>query len=264
VTYDLEGSPPSGPSSFTITDEGSVVVADTHAVRRGEPRLLSYGPGEDAPVVIDLAPFDVAAAVDVVSVDGSLVVLDVDVARGTYRVLTLVDGVVADEVALPPGSRFPDGLTGLAVDDGGWLLEFELGARYQRVASSGEVTPVEMLRLGGVEVGVRPAGFGDEVIVGSSSFVAERATELGSTFVAGRSPDGSVVVMVDAVEFDEGEVVVQRSLRRYSASGDLVAEVSVPVGPAVDLPRPVELASDGTVVYLVATETALELTTPDV
>ena len=147
LTYDTDGSPPSGPSSFAVLSDGSVVVADTIAVARGEPRLLHYDRSGELLTAIDLADEDVAAVVDVVTDGSNLAILDVLVSMSRYRVLTLgIDGNVEATAEIPSGFRFEDGLTGLAWDDEGILLEFEFGARYARITESGAIeasaTPV--------------------------------------------------------------------------------------------------------------------------
>ncbi len=94
ITYDLEGSPPSGPSSFAITPDGTVVVADTMAAGRGEPRLIAHDPdGTDQ--VVPLGHLEVESVVDVVALGDLLVVLDapqLDVESAAMLVEALPDG----------------------------------------------------------------------------------------------------------------------------------------------------------------------------
>ncbi len=263
ITYDPEGSPPSGPSSFAVSPDGTVVVADTIAARRGEARLVSRDV-DGVEEVIPLAQLGVESVVDVVALGDLLVLLDVDVARDRYRVVSLADGALAGEVEVPVGSRFADGLTGLALDDGGWLLEFELGAWYERLDASGVVRQ-DSLTLDGVPVAVEAAETGEVVRLGDRRIEVDRETEIGSTFVVGLPADGTLVVMVDEVTVGDAGIVVDRSVRRYGTDGSLIGSIDMDLAAeAVHIARPIELAPNGAVVYLFAEEDRVVLEILDV
>jgi len=255
VTYDLDGAPPSGPSSFAVLDDGSVVIADTMAATRGEPRLLHYDRSGELQATIDLAGEEVASIVDVVSDGSSLAILDVFIAMGRYRVLTLSrDGEVTEIFDIPPGFHFEDSLTGLAWDDAGILLEFELGGWYARVTETGAIeSPVDAI-FEGVSIELSPGeGRTTEVVTDSATFSIERATDLGGATLIGIAPDGSIVVVVDEVDLSGPAFVVTRRVQRYSESGEFETEQVIDAGDQfLDIPRPLELDAAGTILYLQA------------
>ena len=255
LTYDTAGAPPSGPSSFAALSDGSIVVADTLAVARDEPRLLHFDSSGKLLAVIDLADEDVAAVVDVVTDGSRLAILDVLVATSRYRVLTLsVDGNAEASVEIPSGFRFEDGLTGLAWDDEGILLEFEFGARYARLTEEGTIEAPATPIFDGVTVELTPgSGRLTEVVSGSASFAIERSTDLGGVTLIGVGPDGSIVVIVDEVDVSGPAIVVKRRVQRYSADGQLETEqVFDAADQFVEIPRPFELDATGQVLYLQA------------
>ena len=261
VAYDLDGSPPSGPTSFTVLDDGAVVIADTMAVDRGEPRLLHYDRSGERLAVIDLAGEEVAAIVDVVSDGSALAILDVLASMNRYRVLVLgVDGIVDSVTEIPAGFRFEDGLTGLAWDDSGILLEFELGARYARLDATGAIESPVVPVFDGTSIVLNP---GDErttdVTTSETSFSVERTTDLGGVTLVGVGPDGSIVVVVDEVEV--GSVIsVIRRIQRYSASGVLEAEYVIDAADQyLEIPRPFELDATGKILYLHAQPDRVEI-----
>ena len=106
VTYDLMGGYRAGPSSFTILGDGSVVIADTMALRLGQPRLLWFdrvGVSLEPTVLMDQ---EVASIVDVTTDGGQLALLDVYAAKARYRVLVLdKSGAVKDVIEIPLGFR---------------------------------------------------------------------------------------------------------------------------------------------------------------
>lgn len=267
VTYDLDGSPPSGPSSFAVLDDGSVVIADTMAVARGEPRLLHYDRSGELRATIDLAGEEVAAIVDVVSDGASLAILDVLVAMNRYRVVTLgLDGEVRAAVDIPEGFRFEDGLTGLALDDVGILLEFEFGNRYARIADTGVVESGAVPVFDGTRVELIPGtGRFTQVDTSGTSFSIERTTDLGGVTLVGVSPDGSIVVVVDEVDVSGPAIAVKRRVQRYSADGQYLAEhVLDAADQFVEIHKPLELDATGNVLRLRAWPDRLAITTIDV
>jgi hypothetical protein len=254
VTYDLDGSPPSGPTSFAVLDDGSVVIADTMAADRGEPRLLHFDRTGEPLAVLDLADEEVAAIVDVVTDGSQLAILDVLVKSNRYRVLTLsVDGDVAAVVDIPQGFWFEDGLTGLTWDDSGILLEFELGTRHARLADGAPESPVAPL-LDGNSIELIPgSGRTTYLVTSRTSFAIERATDLGSVTVIGIAPDGSIVVVVDEVDLSGEAIAVTRRVRRYSATGEFMTQSVVDAADQfLDIQRPLELDATGQVLYLQA------------
>ena len=181
VTYQLEGDPPSGPSSFVVLDDGWVVVADTMAAARGEPRLLVFDHMGRPMSVIDLAEHEVSAIVDVETDDEGLAILDVHADRDIYRVLHVdLDGRLIASTLIPEGSRFANGLTGLASDDTGVLLEFEFGHRYERLAPDGSATDQATLVINGrkVEI-VSDQSKVATVSVGDAQWAVTRRTDRG-------------------------------------------------------------------------------------
>ena len=266
VTFEREGDPPAGPSSFTILTDGSVVVADTMSASRGEPRLLRYDRQGELVAVIDLADEGVAAIVDVVSNGSDLAVLDVFIAMERYRILVLdAGGAVVSEIEIPEGSRFEAGLTGLRWDDTGLLLEFEYGVRYSRILETGQVEPGVIPVFSGVEVEIGEA-IGDEtsVRVGSDVFQVERPSDLGGVTLVGIGPDGSVVLILDEVDTSGPAIRVLQHVRRYSLDGSLLWDFVLDVGDQqVEIGRPWELAADGTVVYLAALSDGARVTVED-
>ena len=260
VTYEEEGDPPSGPTSFAVRQDGTVVVADTIAFRRGEPRLLVYGSDGRLSQVIDLARYEVAAVVDVATDGDKIAVLDVLIQRDRYRLLILDgSGELERTYEIPPGNRFENGLTGLAWDEGGPLLEFEFGTHYVRIDGDGSLTPEAQLTLGGDTISIESGPGTSHIInVGSNSFTVERATDLGGIFLIGRAPDGSVAFVIDEVSMRDGAIAVNRRVERYTSSGQLLFAAEVDSGlQYVDIQRPFELTSNGSIAYLRATETQL-------
>lgn len=262
VTYDLDGAPPSGPTSFAYLVDGSVVVADTIAFDRGEPRLLLYD-SSGAPVrIIDLRPAEVAAVVDVATDGERLAVLDVWIVQERYRLLVMDQfGEVESIVTIPPGFRFENGLTGLAWDDEGLLLEFELGVRYARLVGDSFVDGAELL-VDGRPIALLAGEATDTVVrIGEASFSVDRSTDLGGVQLVGIAPDGSIALVTDEVSFDaDGALQVMRRVERYTPSGEvLFSTVLDAADQAVDIARPFELTSDGTIAYLHATPDSLNV-----
>jgi hypothetical protein len=238
-----------------VLSDGSVVVADTMAVSRGEPRLLHYDRSGELLAAIDLADDHVAAVVDVVTDGSKLAILDVLISMSRYSVLTLgVDGSVEAIVEIPSGFRFEDGLTGLAWDDKGVLLEFEFGARYARLAEGGTIEDSATPTFSGIIVELRPgSGRITEVVSSGASFAVERSTDLGGVTLIGVAPDGSVVVVVDEVDVTGPAIVVKRRVQRYSATGQLGAEYVLDAADQfVEVQRPLELDATGKVLQLQA------------
>ena len=253
ITYDLDGSPPSGPTSFAALDDGSVVIADTMAVERGEPRLLHYDRTGDLLAVIDLADEEVAAIVDVATDGSQLAILDVLVSMNRYRVLTLsVDGEVETVMDVPVGSRFENGLTGLTWDDSGILLDFEFGARYARLIESDVVESRAVPVFGGTSIQLKPgSSWTTDVTTSRSSFSVERGTELGGAILVGIAPDGSIVLVVDEVDLSGEAIAVTRRVQRYTATGEFLAETVFDAADQfLDIPRPFELDATGEILYL--------------
>ena len=202
-----------------------------------------------------LANEDVAAIVDVVTDGSKLAILDVLVSMNRYRVLTLsVDGDIESVIKVPDGFRFEDGLTGLAWDDSGILLEFELGARYAQLVETGDVESPVVPAFRGISVELTPgSGRITEVVTSRTSFSVERATDLGGVTLVGIAPDGSIVVVVDEVNTSGPAIVVMRRVQRYSPTGEFQAESIIDAGDQfLDIPRPLELDATGKVLYLEA------------
>lgn len=261
LTYDRDGDPPSGPSSFVVLADGSVVVADTMAASRGEPRLLHFDRFGQQIAVIDLASAEVAAIVDVVRDGDGVAVLDVHVDRSIYRVIRLdLAGGVEASIDVPEGSRFADGLTGLGSDDIGLLLEFEFGARYQRIDTGTppvDATPV----FSGREIEVVSGTSRDATIrVGDESWTVSRDTDLGGVSLVGVGPDETIVVVVDEVDTTGSAFVVTRRVQRYTFFGELVSENRIDAGDQeVEIARPLEVGADGKTMYLFARPDHIEI-----
>ena len=256
VTFEEDGAPPSGPSSFTIMSDGSVVIADSMAVGRGEPRLLHFDRTGEPIGTIDLAQQEVVSIVDVASDGDRLAVLDVFVAMNRYRVLILsTDGGLIDVFEVPDGFHLEDGLTGLEWDDEGPLLSFEFGARYARIAPGADPRPEQVLILEGLEVEItRGEGRVAEVRVEDSTFRVERATDLGGINLIGLAPDRTWALVVDEVDPDADTIEVTRRLLRYTASGELLAETAFAAGQQyVAISHPLEMAADGEIFYMRST-----------
>ncbi|MFH0915826.1 MAG: hypothetical protein V1912_05195 [bacterium] len=262
VTYDLAGEPSSGPTSFVVLEDGSVVIADTMAVRFGEPRLLRFdaaGARLD-PIVLTLA--EVASIVDVASDGQKIAVLDVYPAMDRYRVLVLdASGDVETIYDVPNGFHLEDGLTGLAWDDSGVLLEMEWGARYARVASGGPFESTRTVVFDGTPITITPgAGLTTVVEVGPASFDVVRNVEMGGASLIGLAPDGSILLVIDEVGMsDEGGIEVTRRVQRYTPTGDLTGEVSFLVRQFVGIARTLEATADGRVAHLVTLEDRVEI-----
>jgi hypothetical protein len=267
VTYDLSGGLPGGPSSFAVLDDGSVVIADTMALRSGRPRLLRFDAVGDPLSPIVLTEQEVASIVDVASDGERLAVLDVYVAQGRYRVLVLnASGAVEKIYDVPQGFHLEDGLTGLVWDDSAVLLEIEWGARYGKVAADGAFEPTRAAVFDGVPITISPGnGLTTVVEAGPVSFDVVRTTELGGASLIGRAPDGSIVLALDEVGLDdEGAIEVIRTVQRYSPAGKLVAETTVGLQQFVDISRTLELTADGRVAHLVTLADRVEIRILDV
>jgi len=267
VTYDLAGSPPSGPSSFVVLDDGSVVIADTMAVKSGQPRLLRFD-AQGVPMdPIMLADAEVASVVDVASDGRRLALLDVYVAQGRYRVLVLdPSGGVKEEREIPEGLRFEAGLSGLVWDDSGVLLEYEGGVAYARIGSPGEFEPTDAVVFGGTPISVKPGeGLTTSVEIGSEVFAVPRSTMLGGATLIGRAPDGTILLSLDEVEMTtDGAIKVTRRILRYSPTGELLGETPVDLEQFVDVPRLLEMTADGQVAQLVTLPERVELRILDI
>jgi hypothetical protein len=254
ITYDPEGDPPSGPSSFAVLDDGSVVIADTMAMRFGEPRLLRFDATGSPLGSTVLTDVEVASIMDVATDGRKLAVLDVYPAMERYRVLVLGEsGEVETIYDIPEGFHLEDGLSGLAWDDSGVLLEIEGGASYARVASDGQFPTTRTLLIDGTPITITPgSGLSAAVEAGPASFEVTRNTDLGGTSLIGRAPDGSLLIVVDEVGLDdEGAFEVTRRVQRYSAVGELLAEQSFLIEQYADIGRTLEMTADGRVAHLV-------------
>ncbi|MDJ0663102.1 MAG: hypothetical protein QNJ75_00995 [Acidimicrobiia bacterium] len=266
VTYDLDGDPPGGPTSFTVMDDGSVVVADTIAVRRGEPRLLQFtATGEELPP-FELAEYDVASIVDVVSLGNGLALLDVLIAMDRYRVLVLDEaGDVTQSIDVPAGLRFGAGLTGLTADDDGLLLEYEDGNRYVRVSDAGEVTSEANPFYRGSEVIVTPElDRKTQLNIGMDSYTVTRQTDLGGVRVLGVAPNGTTLIVIDEVDTSGAAIRVTQRVQRRSPDGDVMGEVVIDVANQfVDIARSLEVGPTGAVLYLQAAPDEVRVTVLD-
>jgi len=263
ITYQLDGEPPSGPSSFVVLDDGSVVIADTMASNRGEPRLLHYDRTGEQIAIFDLAAEGVASIADVVSNGASLAILDIRIEMEEYRVLFLsLEGDVLSEVQIPDGFRFEDGLTGLAWDDSGVLLEFEFGASYARLGDDGTIEQDAMAVFDGLEIEITPGdGQQTDIRVGEETWTVERDTPLGGASFVGLSPDETLVLVVDEVDTSGAAFEVLRRVQRFSLTGELQSESLIDPGEQkVEIMRPLELAADGEVLYLASLDDRLEVT----
>ncbi len=267
VTYDLGGEPPSGPSSFVVLEDGTVVIADTMALRFDEPRLLRFDASGAPLEPITLADAQVASIVDVASDGERIAVLDVYPATNRYRVLVLAtSGRVESVVAIPEGFFLEDGLTGLAWDDIGLLLEMEWGAHYGRVTTEGPFTTTRNIVYDGSAITVAPgAGFTTVIAIGSVTFAVERTTELGGASLIGLAPDGSVLLVVDEVGQDgQGAIEVTRRVQRRTTDGRLLGEDTFLAGQFVSIGRELEMTADGRVARLVTFPDRVEFVILDV
>lgn len=261
VTYQVDGDPPSGPSSFVVLDDGSVVVADTMAATRGEPRLLVFEHTGRAMSVIDLAQHEVSAIVDVETDGEGLAILDVHADRGIYRLLQIgLGGQLISSLPIPEGSQFENGLTGLASDDTGVLLEFEFGHRYERLAPDGSASDQATLVINGREVEiVSDQSKVATVRVGDAQWTVTRRTDLGSVTLVGVASD-TIVVVVDEVDTSGAAFSVTRRVQRYTLSGNFVGEVEFDAGDqVVDIARPLELSASGDALLLWARPDSVDI-----
>ena len=266
VSYDLDGDPPSGPTSFTVMDDGTVVIADTIAMRRGEPRLLRFSASGDQLPPFSLADYDVAAIVDVVSLGSELAVLDVFIAMDRYRVLVLDEsGQVTLTIGVPAGLRFEAGLTGLVADDDGLMLEYEFGNRHVRVSESGEILTQENPSYRGSEVIVTPEpDRKTQLNVGMDSYKVTRQTDLGGVRVLGVAPNGTTFIVIDEVDMSEAAIRVTQRVQRRSPDGDVMSEVVLDVADQhVDIARPLEVGPTGHVLYLLSAPDHLQVNVLD-
>ncbi|MDJ0952187.1 MAG: hypothetical protein QNJ81_00780 [Acidimicrobiia bacterium] len=256
VTYDATGSPATGPSSFAVLDDGSIVVADTIAVKRGEPRLLIFDAAGQPSGTIDLAQYEVDVVSDVATDGTAIALLDINLDVLRYRVHILTgSGELQSTYELPLGYRLEDGLTGLAWDDDGILLEFEFGARYARVGADG-FAPVDGPSYGGAMVAVTPReGRETFVSIGMDEYFVTRGTDLGGVTVLGAAPDGTTVILISEVDLSGEAIAVSWRIQRRSADGEVLGEVRFDVAEQfVEIERAFELGSDGRVRYLLARE----------
>lgn len=261
VTFQPDGEPPSGPSSFAVLADGSVVIADTMAVNRGAPRLLHHDRSGVLLSVIDLLPVEAASVADVVTDGEDLALLDIYLPQNRYRVVFLgVDGSVRSVVEIPPGFHLEDGLTGLVWDDLGVLLEFEMGARYARLGDKGFFSDARPL-FGGRELEIAEVGSRSTAVrFGGSEWTVERSTDLGGVSLVGAAPDSTLVLLLDEVDTTGSAWQVIRTVRRYSASGELLSEEVLDFHPYVEIARPIELGADGNPLYMAAFANGVEIT----
>ncbi len=266
VTYELDGSPPSGPTSFVVLGTGSVAVADTMAAGRGEPRILLLDGLGDLISVIDLSGLGVASVVDLATDGTHIAVLDIDVSRDRYTVLTVdLNGDLQSTSEVPVGFRFEDGLTGIVWDDSGILLSFEFGARFARLSGS-DGAVYDNPSWDGREVeALASAGKITKFQGESATIGVERDTDLGGATLLGLSLDGSVVVVLDEVELRDGAFFVRRTLQRYTTDGNLLAETEIDISTqVVDIQHPLVVAPDGSVIWMDSRNDGLYFVTLDV
>ncbi len=266
VTYDTTGSPATGPSSFAVLDDGSIVVADTIAVKRGEPRLLIFDAVGEPSSTIDLAQYEVDVVSDIATDGNAIALLDINLDILRYRVHVLAgDGELQSTYELPVGYRLEDGLTGLVWDDDGILLEFEFGARYARVGADG-FAPVDGPSYGGSTVAVTPReGRVTFVSIGMDEYFVTRDTDLGGVTVLGAAPNGTTVILISEVDVSGEAIAVSWRIQRRSTDGDVLAEARFDVGDQfIEIERAFELGSDGLVRYLLTREDRVSVVILDV
>ncbi len=200
--------------------------------------------------------------------DGERVaVLDVYAATNRYRVLVLAaSGHVESVVDIPEGFFLEDGLTGLAWDDTGVLLEMEWGARYARVTTEGPFATTPDVVFDGTAITITPGtGLTTVIKLGSETFEAERTTELGGATLIGRAPDGSILLVVDEVGQDpQGAIEVTRRVQRRAADGSLLTEDSYVAAQFVSISRELEMTADGRVARLITFPDRVDLVILDV
>lgn len=251
ITYDLDGEPASGPSSFAVANDGTVYVADTIAVRDGPARLLSFTATGDPLETIDLGHLQVASVVDIATDGTALAILDVDVKFQLYRVHRIhPDGELVETTVLPAGYRFEDGLSGLAWDDDGILLEFEGGAWYRRLGSDPAIDRLDVPSWNGtaVTVGASDGGSAD-VCVEAECFTVLRTSELGGVQLIGVDIHGGIHLLVTDVHIGD-TVEVTETIRTYQR-GQLVGSSSFEVSDQfVDVPHAYEVTSSGQILHL--------------
>jgi hypothetical protein len=244
-----------GPAGFTVAADGTFWLADTVG-----SRLVQFGRSGNQLKVIDLS--DKARGITAVKVVGKDV-FALEVASREPAILhAKVDGSFVGRTALP--LRFPLEMTGLDADENGQLLIRRAGnSEYWSAAqlAGGDVSTLDN--------GIRPfssqgrtftsqastqqvgpdSGRG-YVAFGDRRIAIEVDNFLGGLRVLGALPNGSFYVVLEEVIISP-QIQVDRTVRHYSASGELLGMARVPLDRYTAIENDLAIGPDGAVYAMV-------------
>ena len=258
-----------GPAAFTMDAHGNFWIADTAA-----NRIQQYGPNCDHITTINLGE-NVVGITDLELTQSDLWTLDG--ASPTPRVLRLSEsGQELESVDIQEPVAL--GLSGIAADDRGLLIEREGGADVKPLTDFFE-TETHNKKLyrdesesgyvfGGNRYQVRPAdpsAIGDAARSASLRFAGGEVSfqsdgKLGGLHILG-STGNQVYAVAEAVELDDtGRIRVDQTVRRYSKQGEFLGVARVSLQDRfVHTDHALALGKDGNVYTLTALEDRFEI-----
>lgn len=251
----------SGPSAIAAGDDGAVWITDPRGLR-----LLRFDRSGNLTLDIDTDADAVGPLMDVVARPGGAFALEAVPALDRYRIVDYNDqGELLASYELPDGLHLEDGLSGLAMTPDGQLwVEFEGGRRtYSVFDAAGDL---DLQRTDGYESdglvlaplgGTRTLQFqiGDEIF-------KVQVTEFGGLGFEGMHDRAVALLLADASSDDEGALVVRVDLI-WVDQGEIVARGTYPLdiaGEEAYVPQDyISIAPDGYVIALLPRRDSIEV-----
>lgn len=223
-----------GPAAFAVAPDGSFWIADTVG-----GRLLHYSPAGYPLGKIDLKGL-VVGATDVEVVKSGIWILDQ--ASMPPKVMHLTeDGTVLGKYDLPPGLQLEDGLTGIALGNGGELLVEREGDAYVTQFADAAGNPVEMVTTNGyIHKGAlfaaNASGLNSTspkrgaILAGQLRIEVETENDLGGMQIIGFGPQDDFFVALEelALNPDTG-LQIDQTVRHYGVLGKYLGAARVPI-----------------------------------
>jgi hypothetical protein len=236
----------------TVAADGSIWIADTAG-----DRVVGYTRNGRRIGVHDVRGRVVGIG-DLTVGHRRIAILDIAAASPAVLTIDRTTGGSLKTVVLPPQLGLTAGLSGIAFDpEGRLILEYEGGSRTSPVDGPATRRAEPGRSVDGGRFAVEP-GSPDQVrssarvSYGTITFQVSVPQILGGVYLLGER-DTSLDVIVDAkAQEADGTIRVDRSVRRYSADGQLLGSGRVPVARRqAYVAHDLGAAPDGTIVALV-------------
>jgi hypothetical protein len=223
-----------GPSAFTVAPDGSFWIADTVG-----GNLLHYSPAGYPLGKIDLKGL-IVGATDVEVSELGIWVLD-QASIPPKVIYFSEDGTILAKYDLPSGLHLEDGLTGIALGDGGELLVEREGDAYITQITDATGKPVEMVTTNGyIHKGKLFAAHAyglnttthrrGTIFAGELHVEVETEYDLGGMQILGFGPKGDFFVVLEELAlYPEIGLQVDQTVRHYDAMGKYLRMARVPI-----------------------------------